>query len=59
MNENSDYIYTNYANNDQALSAENEKLKLIITHKEELLKQKRKRNSAVRRNYPIVEKGIK
>ncbi|CDG00430.1 helix-turn-helix domain-containing protein [Avibacterium paragallinarum] len=42
MNENSDYIYTNYANNDQALSAENEKLKLIITHKEELLKQKEK-----------------
>ncbi|MEE6032501.1 helix-turn-helix transcriptional regulator [Avibacterium paragallinarum] len=40
MNENSDYIYTNYANNDLALSSENEKLKLIIEHKEQLLKEK-------------------
>lgn len=42
LNENSDYIYTNYSGNNEILSFEIEKLKLQLIHKDDLLLQKEK-----------------
>lgn len=56
MNENSDYIYTHYNNTNEALALENEKLKLVISHKEELLAQKQKEIESLQRIIQLLEK---
>lgn len=42
MNDNSDYIYTNYNGNNESLAFEIEKLKLQLCHKDDLLAHKEK-----------------
>lgn len=63
LNDNSDYIYTNYSNND-ALAFEIEKLKLqlanqtnLLAHKDELLAQKEKEISHLTKIIAMLEKA--
>lgn len=55
MNENSDYICTNYNNSNESLAAENERLKLIVAHKEELLQQKQTEIEMLRKMLALLE----
>ncbi|MDG6894804.1 helix-turn-helix domain-containing protein [Volucribacter amazonae] len=55
MNENSDYIYTNYHNTNDSLAFENEKLKLLIVHKDELLVQKQKEIESLQKIIQLLE----
>ncbi|EER46061.1 helix-turn-helix domain-containing protein [Actinobacillus minor] len=56
MNDNSDYIYTSYNGNNESLQFEIEKLKLQLTHKDELLTQKEKELEGLRKIIQLLEK---
>ncbi len=58
MNDNSDYIYTNYGSSNEGLSFEIEKLKLQLAHKDELLSQKDKELESLRKMLSLLEKQL-
>ncbi|ARU65107.1 transcriptional regulator [Histophilus somni] len=55
MNENSDYIYTNYGNMSESSLIEIEKLKLTLAHKNELLIQKEKEIQSLKKIIALLE----
>ncbi|ACA30794.1 helix-turn-helix domain-containing protein [Histophilus somni] len=55
MNENSDYIYTNYGNMSESSLIEIEKLKLTLAHKNELLIQKEKEIQSLKKIITLLE----
>lgn len=56
MNDNSDYIYTNYNGNTEGLALEIEKLKLQLAHKNELLIQKEKEIQNLNKIISLLER---
>ncbi|MCQ9121070.1 helix-turn-helix domain-containing protein [Rodentibacter pneumotropicus] len=60
MNENSDHnVQTSYYNSSDSMSIEVEKLKLQLSHKDELLAQKEKELETLRKTISLLEKSIK
>ncbi|OOF84357.1 transcriptional regulator [Rodentibacter ratti] len=59
MNENGDHTQANYYGCDNSMAIEIEKLKLQISHKDELLSQKEKELETLRKMLSLLEKSIK
>lgn len=59
MNENGDHTQANYYSCDNSMAIEIEKLKLQISHKDELLSQKEKELETLRKMLSLLEKSIK
>lgn len=57
MNDNSDYIYTNYGNISNSDIIEIEKLKLSLSHKDELLAQKDQEIQSLKKIIELLEKS--
>lgn len=55
MNDNSDYIYTSYNGNNEGLEFEIEKLRLQLSHKDDLLAQKEKEIENLKKIISLLE----